>query len=190
MSSKNKKKALRAGLWYTVANYFVKGAVFLTIPIFSAILTEAEIGKYMNISAWLQVLIPLMTFEFSATLTLARFDFQDEFNSYTSSSLLYGMITSASVGVFFLIFHSFLGWLFDMDQYVLWILVPYIMTFPALQYYQTLSMIRYEYKKIAAITILSFLIPTSFSLLFAFLWKNRLAGRIVGYFLILITDHA
>lgn len=182
MSSTNEKKALRAGLWYTVTNYFVKGAVYLTIPIFSAILTKAEIGKYMNITNWLQVLLPLMTFEYSASLTLARFEFKDEFDRYISSSLLYGTIVAALVGAVFLIFHNFFEQLFNMERYVLWIIVPYIMFFPALQFYQSLSMIRYEHKKIVFITLANFLVPLALSLLFAFLWKDRLAGRIVGFY--------
>lgn len=182
MPSSN-EKALRAGLWYTLTNYFVKGAVYLTIPFFTALMTKSEIGKYMNITAWLQVLLPIMTIEFSSALTLARFDYKNEYDSYISSTLTYGTTIAAVIGISFLVFHTFFEQLFNMDQYMLWIIVPYIALYPALQFFQSISMIRYEYKKIAAITLINFLVPLALSLLFTLTWKNRLAGRIIGYFI-------
>ena len=145
-------------------------------------MTKVEIGKYMNINAWLQILLPLLTFEFYSSLTLARYDYKDEFDHYTSSTLIYGLIVSSIIGAVFLIFSATFEQLFSMDHYTLVITVLYIVFFPALQYYQTIAMFRYEHKKVAFITMLNLIVPLAFSLLFALTWKNRLAGRIVGYY--------
>lgn len=182
MAGKNEKKALKAGAWYTITNYFAKGAVYLTIPIFSAFMSMEEIGKYMNVNAWLQILIPLLTLEFNSSLTLARFDYKDEFDRYTSSTLLYGSFFALVVGTSFIIFHQVFEMLFNVDYYTLCIMVLYIITFPALQFYQNINMLRYEYNKTAVITLINLVIPLIVSLMFTFTWNNRLLGRIIGYY--------
>lgn len=149
MADNNEKKALKAGVWYTVTNYLAKGAVYLTIPIFSATMSIEEIGKYMNINAWLQILLPILTLGFSSSLTLARFDYKNEFSRYTSSTLLYGSFFSLIIGIIFILFHQIFESLFNVDYHTLWIMVIYIITFPSLQFYQNINMFRYEYNKTA-----------------------------------------
>lgn len=182
MTDNNEKKALKAGVWYTVTNYLAKGAVYLTIPIFSATMSIEEIGKYMNINAWLQILLPILTLGFSSSLTLARFDYKNEFSRYTSSTLLYGSFFSLIIGIIFILFHQIFESLFNVDYHTLWIMVIYIITFPSLQFYQNINMFRYEYNKTAFITLVNFVIPLIVSLLFTFTWNNRLLGRIIGYY--------
>lgn len=182
MAGKNEKKALKAGVWYTITNYLAKGAVYLTIPIFSAFMSMEEIGKYMNVNAWLQILVPLLTLEFNSSLTLARFDYKNEFDRYTSSTLLYGSFFALIVGTNFIIFHQIFETLFNVDYRTLCIMILYIITFPALQFYQNINMLRYEYNKTAFITLINLVIPLIISLLFTFTWNNRLLGRIIGYY--------
>ena len=46
------KKVLKAGLGYTIGNYFLKGLNFLTIPIFSRILSTTDYGIYNTFAAY------------------------------------------------------------------------------------------------------------------------------------------
>ena len=39
-------KALRSGIGYTIGNIFIKGINFLTLPIFSRLLSPEEFGIY------------------------------------------------------------------------------------------------------------------------------------------------
>ena len=44
-------KVLKAGFWYTICNFFVKGLVVITTPIFTRIMSSEDIGLSSNITS-------------------------------------------------------------------------------------------------------------------------------------------
>ena len=47
MSNDNtSKKALKSGVWYTLSNFLINGAAFITTPFFARLLTKTEYGEY------------------------------------------------------------------------------------------------------------------------------------------------
>lgn len=48
-------RQLRASLWFTVSNVLVKGISFLTLPLFSRLLTTAEYGRVSVYQSWVSV---------------------------------------------------------------------------------------------------------------------------------------
>ena len=47
------REIVRAGVWYTVSNFIMKALQFLTIPVFSRLLSKADYGMYSNYATWL-----------------------------------------------------------------------------------------------------------------------------------------
>ncbi len=91
------KKAFKAGIWYTIANFLTKGAVFITTPFFTRLMTTDQMGEYSNVSSWLLILVPIVTFDMYTTINVARFDYRDELDGYASSILLYGTVVTALI---------------------------------------------------------------------------------------------
>ena len=58
------KKALRAGLGYTIGNILVKGLTFISIPIFARLLSVADYGLYNTFGSY----VTIMTFVVGLTL--------------------------------------------------------------------------------------------------------------------------
>ena len=56
------KKALKAGFWYTFSNFLIKGIAFLTMPIFTRIMSKYDIGVFSNIISWFNILAIITTF--------------------------------------------------------------------------------------------------------------------------------
>ena len=40
------KSAVKAGLWYTIGNIALKGCAFLTLPVFTRLLSTSDFGVY------------------------------------------------------------------------------------------------------------------------------------------------
>ena len=53
------KKALKAGLGYTVGNMLVKGLSFLAIPLFSRLMTVEDFGIYSTFSSYVMIMTVL-----------------------------------------------------------------------------------------------------------------------------------
>ena len=94
MEGNNGKKAVKAGVWYTVANFVTKGAMFLTTPLFTRMMSKQDIGNYSNIASWVTLLTVLLSLDFATSLVVAQFDYKEEFDKYISSTLIYGTIIS------------------------------------------------------------------------------------------------
>ena len=87
MNETNSAKALKSGVWYTVANFIMKGIGFITTPIFTRLLSHDEFGLYSNYASWLQTFTMFVTLNLASTFISARFDFEDDFDGYISSVL-------------------------------------------------------------------------------------------------------
>ena len=46
------KKAVKAGIWYTIGNMLLKGCIFLTLPIFTRLLSTSDFGIYNTYMAY------------------------------------------------------------------------------------------------------------------------------------------
>lgn len=175
-------KAIKAGIWYTFANYISKGAVFLSTPIFTRIMSEHDIGAYANINSWIQVLIPLVTFEFFTSLNLARFDYKKEFKQYMSSALGYSTIITLLFSIIALLNINQLCKAFSVERYMLYVMITYLLTYPAIQFLQIKNLFEYKYMESTLITLSSFIIPIVFSIILTFISEDKLKARILGYY--------
>jgi O-antigen/teichoic acid export membrane protein len=82
---------LRAGWWYTVATFAQKGVVFLSVLIFSNLLTPAEYGTAAVFFSWQGIFTVLFALNVYSSLGNARFEFDaPTFKRYKSSILSLG----------------------------------------------------------------------------------------------------
>ena len=79
------KKAAKAGLWYTVGNIMLKGAAFLSLPIFTRLLSTTDFGIYNTYIAYEQILTAIIGLGMYGTVKSAKIDWKERFGEYVSS---------------------------------------------------------------------------------------------------------
>ena len=181
-----KSKALKAGIWYTISNFFIKGIVFITMPIFTRIMTKNDIGSFSNIASWIDILAIIVTFELYSSVNLAKYDYKDEIDAYISSNLFLGSLITSIFYIIVIVFSDFFLELFSIDMKILNLIFLYLLVEPAIQMFQVKNRITYNYKSSVIISIGSCLLSTILSLTCVFLFKNPLNGRIYGFYCPLI----
>ncbi len=182
MADKNDRKAAKAGIWYTIVNYISKGAIFFTTPFFTRMMTKEEIGAFANISTWVSVLLPLATFDMGVTLAIARFDYKNEFDRYCSSAMTYGSMIGAALYLIAILFMPFFSQLLSLEPFAIHLMFIYMITYPALSFFQSQNMYAYKYKTSAVITMTSLCLSIGLAMLLTGTMENRVAGRALGYF--------
>lgn len=175
-------KVVKAGLWYTAVSFLTKGAVFLTTPLFTRMMTKVDIGAFSNMASWLEIMIPLVTFDFVVSLGIARFDYKEELDQYISSILVYGSIGTTLFYILFLTNMDTLCSLFSLRPYMVHIIFLYLLVYPALQAFQSENMFRYKYKMSALISLSSILLSVGTALFLTKNGKDQLFGRAIGYY--------
>ncbi len=186
-SNKNiNNKVLKAGFWYTFSNFLVKGLAFITMPIFTRIMSKGDIGLFSNITAWFSILAIVTTFEIFSSINIARFDYKEELDQYISSTLILETMITMLFYVVSLIFHTEIQKFLMINFETLNILFIYLLFYPAIQAFQIKHQIDFDYKPIIKVSIISALLSTTISVILVLLFNNKLMGRIYGYFIPLI----
>ena len=186
MSDTSSSKALKSGVWYTISNFIVRAASFLSMPIFTRLLTTDEIGAFSNILSWVSILTVITTFDLFNSVTIARFDFRDELDEYISSNLVLGSIITAFFYLFSLIFKKQVLKILSINEYSLHLIFLYCLFYPAMQMFQIKSRCFYKYKISVFVSISSVFFSVLASLLLVIFSTDKLWGRTIGYFVPLI----
>lgn len=177
------KKALKAGVWYTICNFLVKGLSFITTPVFTRIMTKAEIGTFANIGAWVGVLTTVATLDLYSSVNNARFDFRDDLDCFLSSILALGtMVTAILYGVVCL-FMPFFSGLLGISPEIMHILFISLMITPAVTVLQTKYRLTMDYKKNVALSMTYAILSVLAALGLVWVFKsNRVFGRTLGQY--------
>ncbi|MEH7095596.1 oligosaccharide flippase family protein, partial [Neobacillus vireti] len=79
------RKALKAGMGYTVGNYFLKGISIITIPIFTRLLSTSDYGLYNTYLSYESIIYIILGMALHSSVKNARYEFKGEIDSYISS---------------------------------------------------------------------------------------------------------
>ncbi len=176
--------ALKAGFWYVISTFLVKGLSFITTPIFSRLLSKEAYGEFSNFASWQALLLIVTSMEMQNTVARAYYDFKDEFDGYVSS------ITITSCVVTMLLYGVFLAcgdWMLQIvaipKEYV-HILFFMLMFQACKQIYMARERTLYRYKSVAAISVVNLLVPTLIAVVLVLLAQepSRLSARIYGFY--------
>ncbi len=83
----SKNKVVRAGIAYTIGNVLLRGIAFLTLPIFTRILTTQEFGLFNVYVSYETILTIFSGVCLYGSLRTAWYDYRTSFDQYVSSIL-------------------------------------------------------------------------------------------------------
>ncbi|MBR0143800.1 MAG: lipopolysaccharide biosynthesis protein [Clostridia bacterium] len=181
----NNRLLLKTSFWYTLSNFLTHGISFITIPIFTRLMSKAEYGDFSVYSNWQQILAIICGVEVAATMNRARFDFQkkEEFDAYTTSSLFLSTVVTSSFLILYLLFPDFFGSWFLIKREYMMIMFAYLFTLPAVSVFLVRQRIGYKYKLSAAYTITVTVVSSLAALaLVLVIQSDRILGRIIGQY--------
>lgn len=88
------KKLLKAGGLYFIGNIFDKAIAFVTVPIFTRMLSTSEYGTITTYLSWVSILSVFITLSLGNSIRTAEIDFSDEKDNYMSSIFALGTLSS------------------------------------------------------------------------------------------------
>jgi O-antigen/teichoic acid export membrane protein len=178
----SKKKAVKAGIGYTIGNILVKGINFLTLPLFSRIMTQEQFGVYNVFLSYDSILFVVVGLALHSSVRSAHYEFRGKTDEYVSSiSLIYLLNTAFFLLVVFFFGNYLSGWM-GYSKTLLYLLVLFSFGGAMLSLYNNRLSLDYSYKKYMCVSLVNSLGNVSLSLLLIFttFQKNRDIGRILG----------
>lgn len=176
-----KNTALKAGVGYTIGNILVKGINFLTLPLFSRLLTTAEFGVYSVYLSYDAIMFVLIGFALATSVKSAHYEFKATDEYVSSISLIY-ILNAILYLILFIIGDQRLSSLMGLSEPILLLLIPFSFGGAIIQLYNERISLDYEYKKYLIVGLLNSIgsVIVSLVLIVSIFRNQRDVGRIVG----------
>lgn len=176
--------AVKAGFWYTVSNFLIKGIAFITTPIFARLMSDTAYGDFSNYASWQLVLMIVINAEMYNTVARAYYDFTDSFDKYVSSVTTISCVITV---FFYALFLAFRGWVFAAlsipEQYIHILFITLLLS-SCKNIFVARERTLYRYKSVAALSMINLVVPTLIAVLLVTRAPEemRLSARIYGYY--------
>ena len=144
----------KAGLWFTICGFIQKGISFVTVPIFTRLLTTAQYGTVSVYNSWLSLVSIFCTLNlFYGGFNNGMLDYEDRRDEYVSAVQgLITFITIAWVGVYIVV-RPLWNSLFEMNTTLVLVMFAEILATAALSLWSARERYEFKYKRLVLITV-------------------------------------
>ena len=180
----NSGKAVKSGIWYTIANVSIRAVAIITTPIYTNMLTTADYGKANTYNSWIDIFNVFACLCVVYSIGRAKLDFKDKFNEYLSA--LQGLSSSAGLVLLIAAF-------FARERLSAWMgyevplvvgLFAYLCVSPSVEYMMQKCRYEYRYKENIIISVITCVGQVGLSIGLMLLFNNqRYVGKILGVLL-------
>lgn len=178
---KNLPEEIKASFWFTVCNVLVKGISFITLPIFSRVLTTAEYGQISVYSSWVSTITILCTLTtWGGVFNVGMVKYQDRSDTLVSS--FQGLSTTITL-IFFIITLFFMPIFedyFGMSKFLIYCMYIEILMQIPYNLWSTVQRYNYKYRKLIIITLFLSITGPILSLVGVLTFNHKVEAKIVG----------
>ena len=179
---KRTSKAIKAGVGYTLGNILVKGIGFISLPIFSRLMTPEEFGVYNIFISYEAFLYVIIGFAIHSSIRNANLEFRGRIDEYTSSVTLIYVSNLVIFSILAFVLRKRITLFIGFDIVIVFLLLIYSFGSAVLTLYNERMALDYAYKRYLQIAIFNSVgnISISLFMIFTFFFNCKDYGRIVG----------
>lgn len=180
-SNKN-NSASKAGIGYTIGNVLIRGLSFLTLPIFTRLMSTADFGLYTTYISYEGLLCIIVGMGLYVSLKAAKVDYQEKIDHYVSVVSCIPLLFSIFLIGILIPFNSLISSLTGFKWIVIVLMVGQAWASSALMMYNARIGLDYAYKSYITVSIISTISNIVLSLVFILLItpNQPFMGRILG----------
>lgn len=178
--SGNNSVVVKSAFWYTASNLLVKASGFLTIPIFTRMLTQAEYGEYNNFLTWTSVVGIVTSMSLESTLISAKYDFKEKLPKYVLSISVLSIVMASAWWILTGLCMSVVAPVLAMSPLYINAMFIYLVFQPVVTIFQTYERFQFRYV-ITVITSSIVSIGSAFlSVALVFIMGDKLSAVVIG----------
>lgn len=178
-------KTKKAMLWFTVCSFIQRGISFLTVPLFTRLMTQSEYGEFSVFQSWEQVAFYIVTLGMTyGGFNTAMMKFEKDRDGYTSS--VTGLIVSFGLGWVAIagVFREPLSALLDMSTPLLVMLFCEVVFQGVFDIWICRTKFDFEYRKVLAASLFLAFATPALGVLFVLTMQDKVFGRIISFVLV------
>lgn len=154
----------KAGIWFVFCSFLQKGISFITIPIFTRILSTEDYGITNLFATWSSLLVLFATLNLSGGV-YSRGLLEFNHKKYTSAVQGLATLCSLIVTILVLIFQDYLTQISGLPAPAIYVMCVYFFVIAGINLWTVKQRFIYKYKALIIVTIINSVISTIFGLL-------------------------
>ncbi len=180
MSSDN--KVIKAGIGYTIGNYLLKGLNFLTIPVFTKIMSPSDYGIYNTYLSYEAILFIVIGLALHASLKNGKYRFGERFNRYVSTCIIVQIVSAFIWIIVANVTYPLYADVLQLSRVLVNLLIIYSLATAIIQIYNAYVGLEYRYNDFIKISAVNAIINIILSLvlIFTICKGHTYLGRIIG----------
>lgn len=178
----NLSKPMKSAMWFTIINFFNMGLSVITTPIFTRLLSQAEMGVISVYNTWESILTVCITLNLACGIyEIMLVDYESDKHRMTLS-LVCSVLTFCTVGFAIAwLFPDLMQQLFGLSREMLSIMLLHIAGSSIVSFWITQKKFEYDYRMCAIVMISSAIMRVGGSLVLVLLANtNKAFYRILG----------
>ncbi|MBW9171017.1 lipopolysaccharide biosynthesis protein [Clostridium estertheticum] len=172
-------RLVKSGIWFTIGTFFVQGISFITMGIFTRMLSTADFGIVSVYTTWLSVFTTLITLGLLATVNNAKVDFKEKYDEFASSILFLATLFAIFWFIIVFIFKKQIGSIINLNSILVMCLIIQSFFQFILDFSNAKLNAEYKYKKYLLISISGAILNTILAIIIIYNLKtDKYYGRI------------
>lgn len=171
---KNLDIKIKASFWFIVCSCFQKMIAFVTTPIYTRIMTEAQYGEYNLFLSWIEFFSILCTLNiFYSAYTVGLNKFESDKDRYTGNVHLLCFILTTIISIILLLWIDFFSKILKMSRGYIISLVLYMYIMPTFQIWSSQQRYYFKYRMLVIVTMLLGICTICVGTLFTYYFENK-----------------
>ncbi len=171
---------LKSGIWYLITGFFLRGMAFITVPIYTRLLTVKDYGLISVYTTFVGIFAIISGLNLYAPIGTGINDFKENKKEYLSSTLFLSFISFSLLFFSIYLFRSYFVKLFNIQENILILAVisgylSFVFSFAI-----KIKVFEKNYKKKSLLTVINAFLNIGLSISFLLILKNNYIGRIYG----------
>lgn len=175
-------KVVQAGSWYTLSNFFVQGVAFLTLPLFTRLLTPEHYGVVSLFDVWMTIFAIVVGLSLHNALPRGWIDFKEDYQRFSSSLLALSFFAFLVFIAVLYLLKDFLIPFTGLPESLFFFMAVTAYFSYAKNFFMTKSRYEYRYKAVSLVSVLMILlgVAASIYLILNYFQGREYLGRIYG----------
>ena len=173
---------VRASVAYMVCNILQRCMSFLTMPLFTRLMSAEEFGQFTVYSSWSSMLMIFLTLNMAyGSLNTALIRFEKDRVGYVSAIQAICVTLTGAFILLYLPFQNFWNTFLNMSTPLVILMAVEILSQFALTCWYTLKRFAFEYKGVVAVTLFVALCAPVLAVVLVLASQDKGVARILGY---------
>ena len=173
--------AVRTSIWFTVCNFLQRGLAFLTMPVFTRLLTTEEYGICNVYFAWFEVFILITSLKIPYEgLNNGLIRHEKDKDGYTSSVLGLIMVMTLAFALVYALIRDWVNRITGLSSFIMILMVIQLMFNPPLMLWTNRERFDFHYRWPVIVTMISTILNPVIAIVAVLNTSYRVEARIIS----------